>query len=91
VGGIDVYKTTRLDETWQNWSEPVNVGRAINTPSDDAYFTIDAKGNIFTARSGAKVDGGNYDLLILKPRNISIILAGVTYNEKNKATYCGGG
>ena len=85
VGGIDVYKTTRTDDTWQNWSEPVNLGRAVNTPSDDAYFTIDSKGNIFTARSGAKVDGGNYDLLILRPRNINIILSGVTYNEKTKA------
>src|SRR6267154_1775356 len=84
VGGIDVYKTTRADETWQSWSEPANLGRVVNTPSDDAYFTIDAKGNIFTARSGAKVDGGNYDLLILKPRNISIILAGVTYNDKTR-------
>ncbi len=56
----------------------------MNTPSDDAYFTIDSKGNIFTARSGAKVDGGNYDLLILRPRNINIILSGMTYNEKTK-------
>ena len=84
VGGIDVYKTTRLDETWQNWSEPANLGRQVNTPSDDAYFTIDSKGDIFTARSGAKVDGGNYDLLILRPRNINIILSGMTYNEKTK-------
>ncbi len=84
VGGVDVYKTTRLDETWQNWSEPANLGRAVNTPADDAYFTIDAKGNIFTARSGAKVDGGNYDLLILRPRNINIVLSGITYNEKTK-------
>jgi len=84
VGGTDVYKTTRLDETWQNWSEPVNLGRQVNTPSEDAYFTIDSKGNIFTARSGAKVDGGNYDLLILRPRNINIILSGMTYNDKTK-------
>ncbi|HLZ16988.1 MAG TPA: hypothetical protein VKQ08_08105, partial [Cyclobacteriaceae bacterium] len=84
VGGIDVYKTTRTDDSWQNWTEPVNLGRAVNTPSDDAYFSIDAKGNIFTARSGAKVDGGNYDLLILKPRNINIVLSGMTYNEKTR-------
>ncbi|HTH55960.1 MAG TPA: OmpA family protein [Cyclobacteriaceae bacterium] len=84
VGGIDVYKTTRLDDSWQNWSEPVNLGRAVNTVADDAYFTIDSKGNIFTARAGAKVDGGNYDLLILKPRNINIVLSGVTYNQKTK-------
>ncbi len=84
VGGTDVYKTTRSDETWQNWSEPLNLGRAVNTPSDDAYFAIDAKGNIFTARSGAKVDGGNYDLLILKPRNINIVLSGMVYSQKTK-------
>ncbi len=84
VGGIDVYKTTRLDETWQNWSEPVNLGRTVNTGADDAYFSIDSKGNIFTARSGAKVDGGNYDLLILRPRNINIVLSGMIYNEKTK-------
>jgi outer membrane protein OmpA-like peptidoglycan-associated protein len=84
VGGIDVYKTTRLDDSWQNWSEPVNLGRTVNTVADDAYFTVDSKGNIFTARAGAKVDGGNYDLLILRPRNINIVLAGVTYNQKTK-------
>lgn len=84
IGGTDVYKTTRLDDSWQNWSEPVNLGRAVNTPADDAYFTVDSKGNIFTARAGAKVDGGNYDLLILRPRNINIVLSGVTYNQKTK-------
>lgn len=84
IGGIDVYKTTRLDDSWQNWSEPVNLGRAVNTVADDAYFTVDSKGNIFTARAGAKVDGGNYDLLILKPRNINIVLQGMVYNQKTK-------
>ncbi len=84
VGGVDVYKATRLDDSWQNWGVPVNLGRSINTSADDAYFSIDSNGNIFTARSGAKVDGGNYDLLILKPRNIKILLAGITYNEKTK-------
>src|SRR5260221_886955 len=84
IGGTDVYKAARLDDSWQNWSEPVNVGRAVNTPADDAYFTIDSKGNIFTARAGAKVDGGNYDLLILRPRNINIVLSGVVYNQKTK-------
>ena len=84
VGGIDVYKTTRLDESWRNWSEPVNLGRMVNTPSDDAYFSIDANGNIFTARAGSKVDGGNFDLLMLKPRNINITLQGVVLSSKTQ-------
>jgi outer membrane protein OmpA-like peptidoglycan-associated protein len=89
VGGTDVYKATRLDDSWQNWSEPVNLGRAVNTGADDAYFSIDSKGNIFTARAGSKVDGGNYDLLILRPRNINITLIGTVYNQKNKQTIAG--
>ncbi len=84
VGGVDLYKATRLDDTWANWSEPVNLGRAINTPSDDAYFSIDSKGNIFTARAGAKVDGGNFDLLMLRPRNINITLVGNTFDKKTQ-------
>src|SRR4030095_1821768 len=24
-GGVDIYKTTRLDESWMNWSEPINM------------------------------------------------------------------
>ncbi len=84
VGGTDIYKSTRLDDSWLNWSEPVNLGRSVNTPSGDAYFSIDAKGNIFTARSGARVDGGNFDLFILKIRDIKILLTGNTYSQKTK-------
>ncbi|MCU0367770.1 MAG: OmpA family protein [Cyclobacteriaceae bacterium] len=84
VGGTDIYKSTRLDDTWLNWSEPVNLGRSINTPAGDAYFSIDSHGNIFTARSGARVDGGNFDLFILKPRDVKITIAGVTYNDRTK-------
>jgi OmpA-OmpF porin, OOP family len=84
VGGTDIYKSTRLDDTWLNWSEPENLGKSINTPAGDAYFSIYTHGNIFTARSGARVDGGNFDLFILKPRNFKILLTGTTYNEKTK-------
>ncbi len=84
VGGTDVYKVTRLDNTWLNWSAPVNLGKSINTPSGDAYFSIDTNGNIFTSRSGARVDGGNFDLFILRPRNFKILLTGTTINQKTK-------
>ena len=84
VGGTDIYKVVRKDDTWFNWSDPVNLGRSVNTPSGDAYFSIDTHGNIFTARSGARVDGGNFDLFILRPRNFNITLTGTVYNEKTK-------
>jgi OOP family OmpA-OmpF porin len=84
VGGTDIYKSTRLDDSWTNWSEPVNLGRLINTPVGDAYFSMDTHGNIFTARSGARVDGGNFDLFILKPRNFKILLTGTTFDQKTR-------
>ncbi|MCO6499595.1 MAG: OmpA family protein [Vicingus serpentipes] len=43
-GDADVWMTKRLDDTWTNWSTPVNMGNKINTPEFDAYFSIDAAG-----------------------------------------------
>lgn len=43
-GGADVFMTHRLDDTWKNWSKPVNMGPKINSADWDAYFTVDAKG-----------------------------------------------
>ncbi len=84
VGGTDIYKVTRLDDTWLKWSDAQNLGKAINTTGGDAYFSMDAKGDVFTARASNRVDGGNFDIFILKPRNIKINLSGMVYNEKNQ-------
>ncbi len=43
-GGSDIYVTRRLDDTWQNWSEPENLGRGINTDSNDEFFNIPPTG-----------------------------------------------
>ncbi|MDZ4716022.1 MAG: hypothetical protein SH819_11185 [Cytophagales bacterium] len=34
-GGFDIYMTKRLDNSWTNWSSPVNLGPAINGPLDE--------------------------------------------------------
>lgn len=43
LGGSDIYVSTRLDDTWTNWSEPENLGPAINTPLEDLFFNIPLK------------------------------------------------
>ena len=83
-GGTDIYKTERLDETWENWSEPTNLGRPINTAAGDSYFSMDASGNVFTSRANSRVDGGNLDLFVLVPHDIKVMLAGTVFNEKTK-------
>ncbi|MEX1238366.1 MAG: OmpA family protein [Cyclobacteriaceae bacterium] len=81
-GGVDIYKCTRLDESWLNWSEPVNLGKPINTAALDFYFTIDAAGNIFTSRANKALEGAQLDLYMLAPRTFGITLAGTVYNQK---------
>ncbi|MFZ1805891.1 MAG: OmpA family protein [Cyclobacteriaceae bacterium] len=80
-GGSDIYKSTRLDDTWKNWSKPVNLGPPINTAAGDAYFSMDASGNVFTSRANSRVDGGNLDLFILLPKDIQVKVNGIVYDE----------
>lgn len=44
-GKGDIYMTRRLDDTWQNWSEPLNMGPQVNDDGDDLFFTMPAEGN----------------------------------------------
>jgi outer membrane protein OmpA-like peptidoglycan-associated protein len=44
-GDLDIYVSQRKGEGWQDWSEPMNLGPSINSPSFDAYYTIPASGN----------------------------------------------
>ncbi len=43
-GQKDIYVSRRLDDTWQNWSRPLNLGPVINTEGTENYFTVDTKG-----------------------------------------------
>lgn len=43
-GDNDIFKSQRLDDTWTKWTEPENLGPAINTPKWDGYFTLPASG-----------------------------------------------
>jgi OmpA-OmpF porin, OOP family len=44
-GSADIFMTRRLDDTWKNWSEPVNLGPSINTSAWESSFSISAKGD----------------------------------------------
>jgi OOP family OmpA-OmpF porin len=83
-GSSDIYKTERLDDTWNNWAEPVNMGKPINTAAGDAYFSMDSNGNVYTSRANSRVDGGNLDLFVLVPKNIKVMVSGLVLNEKNQ-------
>lgn len=39
-GGCDIFQTTRLDNSWKNWSKPKNLGEGINSPREESYFSV---------------------------------------------------
>ncbi len=39
-GDHDIFMSQRLDDSWTNWSEPVNVGEPINSPGYDFDFRL---------------------------------------------------
>ncbi|CAN5417197.1 OmpA family protein [soil metagenome] len=85
-GGTDIWKTTLQDDTWNNWTEVINVGKPINTAAADDYFSMDLSGHIYTSRSNSRMDGGNLDIAILIPRPIKVNLIGTVFDDKTKQT-----
>lgn len=55
-GSMDIYKTTRLDSSWLNWSLPLNV-KEVNTEARELSFNIDVKNNLSWYVSTKDSDG----------------------------------
>jgi outer membrane protein OmpA-like peptidoglycan-associated protein len=64
LGGLDVYKTTRLNKnSWTEWSEPVNLGKEINTAYNDWGYQVVAQGDqAYFARAGLADSFGGSDI-----------------------------
>jgi outer membrane protein OmpA-like peptidoglycan-associated protein/Mg-chelatase subunit ChlD/TolA-binding protein len=46
-GKLDVFKSTRIsDSCWTCWTEPINMGREINTIESDAGYKISTSGEL---------------------------------------------
>ena len=63
-GGSDIYTSTRLDDTWTNWSEPQNMGPDINSKLDDLFFNIPASSEFAYYSRGITED--NTDIFRVK-------------------------
>lgn len=62
LGHLDVFKSTRLsDSCWTCWSEPVNMGKEINTEASDWGYKISTDGDkAYFAKSATSET--NYDI-----------------------------
>lgn len=57
LGSFDVYSTTRLDDTWTNWSQPENLGPTINTEGRDLYYRLNPEKGLAIFTSTKNSDG----------------------------------
>jgi outer membrane protein OmpA-like peptidoglycan-associated protein len=87
LGDNDIWMTKRLDDSWQKWSEPVNLGAPINTSDWDAFFTLDAGGEYAYLTSSDTTGFGESDIVRVKllerekPDPV-VIVDGNVYNKK---------
>lgn len=44
LGGLDLYMTQRLDDSWARWSTPLNLGPTINSQADESQLYLSASG-----------------------------------------------
>lgn len=44
LGSSDIYLCKRLDNSWLNWSEPMNLGELVNSDGWEGYFLISPDG-----------------------------------------------
>lgn len=87
-GSNDIFVSRRLDNTWQKWSEPQNLGPEINTPAWDAYFSIPAKADYayYTSYYNSMGDSDIFRIQLSdlnKPEPVALI-QGKVYNAKTK-------
>lgn len=81
-GSNDIFISRRLDDTWTNWSPPLNVGPKVNTTDFEASFILSAKGDYAYFVS----DDDIYRIEMAaaaKPEPV-VLVSGTVYNSKTK-------
>lgn len=92
LGKLDVYKSTRLADTcWTCWSEPINMGKEINTEESDWGYKISTDGEkaYFSKSNSAKENEDIYWLNIpkhLRPDMVATI-TGRLVDKNNQPVY----
>ncbi len=87
-GKNDIYITKRLDDTWENWSEPINMGEAINSDENELYFSMPASGNYAYFVSSKQTLGMSDIFRVklpaeIKPQPVTLV-SGKVINVKTK-------
>ncbi len=89
-GSFDMYVSRRLDDTWTNWSEPMNLGNVLNSAGWDAGYSVDASGEyayFASSKHSNKTTASELDIyraklhIEVRPDPI-LLVSGTVYNSK---------
>ncbi len=78
-GNYDIYLSRRLDDTWQNWSEPENLGAGFNSREDDIFFNFTENDEYAYFTRGTKDNTDIYKVKLpyyQKPEMLASMLGG---------------
>lgn len=88
LGSYDIWMTKRMDDSWKNWTTPVNMGKSVNSAKFDAYFSVDARGEYGYISSEQTALGGTDILRTKLPEDLrpktALVIYGKVINAQNK-------
>lgn len=89
-GNSDIYYSKRLDDTWQNWSKPVNLGPEVNSKGFEAYYTIPASGDYaYYVSTNHSIEGSKDIYKVTLPYRFRpdpvLLISGTVFDKSTKA------
>ena len=88
LGGLDIYMSKRLDDTWRRWTTPKNLGKDFNTPNHDFNFTIPASGEYAYFSSGPIRSSNLYRIKLpeeLRPEPVTLVTGRLIDKDSNRS------
>jgi outer membrane protein OmpA-like peptidoglycan-associated protein len=87
-GGLDIFMSKRIGDSWTNWTKPVNLGPEINTFGFDAYYTVPASGDVAYLCTSAGGYGKSDIVQIKLPQSVKpdpvVLVLGKVLNAKTR-------
>jgi len=86
-GKADIFMTRRLDDSWEKWTVPENLGPYLNSAKFDAYYTLPASGESVYFVSSREGGFGETDIYratlpaALRPKPVALV-RGRVFNQK---------
>ncbi|ELR68091.1 OmpA domain protein [Fulvivirga imtechensis AK7] len=89
-GDSDIFYSKRLDDSWQNWTKPVNLGPEVNSKYFEAYYTIPASGDYaYYVSTNHSIEGSKDIFKITLPYKFRpdpvLLISGTVFDKSTKA------